>query len=150
MFDHAYLIDSWGIDITSIETVRVDGNYCKALLTTTEPWTLSALRRKFDTVQYMRDTDVYIGSSVTITPKSSPAYAAKANNIKRIIESPGEDEEVAALWDAFGTYDGKAKRQRASAASAASAATASSAASAAKSRAAKTLLQMLRDAAGKA
>jgi hypothetical protein len=86
---------------------------------------------------------------VTITPKSSPAYAAKANNIKRIIESPGEDEEVAALWDAFGTYDGKAatKRQRASAASAA---TASSAASAAKSRAAKTLLQMLRDAAGKA
>ena len=149
MFDHAYLIDSWGIDITSIETVRVDGNYCKALLTTTEPWTLSALRRKFDTVQYMRDTDVYIGSSVTITPKSSPAYAAKANNIKRIIESPGEDEEVAALWDAFGTYDGKAatKRQRASAASAA---TASSASSAAKSRAAKTLLQMLRNAAGKA
>lgn len=105
MIDHSYLIDSWGIDITSIETVRIDENYCKTLLTTTEPWTLSALRRKFDTVQYMRDTDVYIGSSVTITPKSSPAYAAKANNIKRILKSPGEDEEVAALWDAFGTYD---------------------------------------------
>ena len=105
MIDHEYLTDSWGIDVTSIETVRIDENYCKTLLTTTEPWTLSVLRRKFDTVQYMRDTDVYIGSSVTITPKSSPAYAAKANNIKRIIKSPGEDEEVAALWDAFGTYD---------------------------------------------
>ena len=105
MIDHKYLIDSWGIDITSIETVRIDENYCKTLLTTTEPWALSSLRRKFDTVQYMRDTDVYIGSSVTITPKSSPAYAAKANNIKRILKSPGEDEEVAALWDAFGTYD---------------------------------------------
>ena len=106
MIDHEYLTDSWGIDVTSIETVRIDESYCKTLLTTTEPWALSSLRRKFDTVQYMRDTDVYIGSSVTITPKSSPAYAAKANNIKRIIESPGEDEEVAALWDAFGTYDG--------------------------------------------
>jgi hypothetical protein len=105
VIDHSYLIDSWGIDVTSIETVRIDENYCKTLLTTTEPWALSALRRKFDTVQYMRDTDVYIGSSVTITPKSSPAYAAKANNIKRILKSPGEDEEVAALWDAFGTYD---------------------------------------------
>ena len=105
MIDHEYLTDSWGIDVTSIETVRIDESYCKTLLTTTEPWALSSLRRKFDTVQYMRDTDVYIGSSVTITPMSSPAYAAKANNIKRIIKSPGEDEEVAALWDAFGTYD---------------------------------------------
>ncbi len=111
MIDHEYLTDSWGIDVTSIETVRIDENYCKTLLTTTEPWALSSLRRKFDTVQYMRDTDVYIGSSVAITPKSSPAYAAKANNIKRILKSPGEDEEVAALWDAFGTYDEMVDKQ---------------------------------------
>lgn len=91
---------------------------------------MSALKRKFDTVQYMRDNDVYIGSVVKITPKSSPAYAAKANNVKRILKSPSAGEEVAAVWDAFGTHDAddepKQKKHRS---------------------AAKTLLQMSRDAA---
>ena len=112
MIDHMYLIDSWGIDVTAIETVRVDENYCKTLLTTTEPWLLSSLKRKFDTVQYMRDNDVYIGSAVSITPKSSPAYAAKANNVKRILKSPGAGEEVAVIWDVFGTYDVVAEEPR--------------------------------------
>jgi adenosine/AMP kinase len=95
---------------------------------------VSSLKRKFDTVQYMRDNDVYIGSVVTITPKSSPAYAAKANNIKRILNSPGDGEAIAAVWDAFGTHDvdfdhePKQKKQRAA------------------ERGAKALLQMSRSA----
>jgi hypothetical protein len=101
--------------------VRVDKDYCKTLLTTTEPWLVSSLKRKFDTVQYMRDNDLYIGSVVTIKPKSSPAYAAKANNIKRILDSPGAGEVIAAVWDAFGTHDvdfnhePKQKKQRSAA-----------------------------------
>ena len=112
--------------------MRVNKDYCKTLLTTTEPWLVSSLKRKFDTVQYMRDNDVYIGSVVTITPKSSPAYAAKANNIKRILNSPGDGEAIAAVWDAFGTHDvvhePTQKKQRAA------------------ERGAKALLQMSRSA----
>jgi hypothetical protein len=127
--DHKHLIDAWDIDVTAIETVRSRTYSCTTLLTTAEPWTVSALKRKFDMVQYMRDTNVYIGSTVSITPKASPAFAAKANMVKRILKSPGEMEEVVSVWDAFGTMEEPpTKRQRSGAA------------------AAETLLQMSRDA----
>ena len=93
--EHGYITDTLDIDVTAIETV-CEHYKGTSLLTTTDPWSLSALKRKLNTGYHT------LFGCVRVIPMSSAKYAARASKVKRILAGAvGDGERLLAKWDAF-------------------------------------------------
>lgn len=90
--DADYIFESLDIDITAMETAPSDKK-CVTILTTTDPWCASTLRRKLNPTN--REYDDILGP-IHVVPKSSPKFAALASMVKGAVQN-GEG----VVWDCF-------------------------------------------------